>query len=315
MAANTVAFEQRGRVLTARLRNPPHNFMNREMVVELEALLDDLDGDASIGAVVLTGDHPQAFITHYDVAEILAGSEQFGRSLPPRVAGGALRATAAVSRIPGGGAALGRSPVAATVELRRIHQVFLRMNRSDKAFVAAINGVATGGGCELALACDVRLISSQGGPIGQPEILLGLIPGGGGTQRLTRLLGAGRAVELILEGRVLGPEEAAELGLVHRVVAADSLLEEANATAERLARRAPATVAAAKRAVYDGGSKPFADGLHGERAEFLSVAGAPAAVRAMRTYVAEVAERGEPPLADEDAIRRWLDGTAVDLVD
>ena len=307
--------ERRGRVLTARLGNPPHNFMNREMVVELEALLDQLDGDDSVGAVVLTGDHPQAFITHYDVGEILAGSEQFGRSLPPRVTGGALRATGAASRLPGVGGVLGRSPVAGAIELRRIHDVFLRMNRSDKAFVAAINGIATGGGCELALACDVRLISAEGGPIGQPEILLGLIPGAGGTQRLSRLLGAGRAIELILEGRVLGPEEAAAVGLVHRVVPAADLLDEAAATAERLSRRAPATVAAAKRAVYEGSSKSLPEGLHGERAGFMSVTAAPAALRAMRAYVEEVEERGSAPFGDEEAIRRWLDGSAVDLID
>jgi enoyl-CoA hydratase len=315
MPGQTVIAERRGRVLTARLRNPPHNFMNREMVVELEALLDELDGDDSIGAVVLTGDHPQAFITHYDVAEILAGSEQFGRSLPPRVAGGALRATGAATRVPGLGGALGRSPLAGTIELRRLRDVFLRMNRSGKAFVAAINGVATGGGCELALACDVRLISAEGGPIGQPEILLGLIPGAGGTQRLSRLLGAGRAVELILEGRVLGPEEAADVGLVHRVVPADDLLDEAAATAERLARRAPATVAAAKRAVYEGSSGSLAEGLHREQAEFIAVTAAPAALRAMRAYVEEVEERGRPPIGDEDAIGRWFDGSAVDLID
>jgi enoyl-CoA hydratase len=313
MAESTVRVERTGRVLTARLSNPPHNFMSRPMVLELEQLVAGLEGDASIGAVILTGDHPRAFITHYDVEEILAGSEQVGRQVPRRVAGGALRTTGALSRLPGGPGALARTPAAGLVELRRIHDVFTQMNRSDKVFIAAINGIASGGGCELALACDVRIISDEGGPIGQPEILLGLIPGGGGSQRLTRLVGTGRALELILEGRVLGPAEAAEVGLVHRVVPAADLQAEAMATAERLARRPASSVAAAKRTVYEGGSKEFEEGLHMERAAFLSVAAGPPALRAMRAYVAELEQRGGPPLADEEAIARWLDGTAVDL--
>ena len=315
MADQQVRVERAGRVLTARLSNPPHNFMSRGMVVELERLLDGLEADASVGAVILTGDHPQAFITHYDVEEILRGSEQVGRQVPARVAGGALRSVGALSRLPGAPRALARTQAAGLVELRRIHDLFRRMNRSDKVFIAAINGIASGGGCELALACDLRIISDQGGPIGQPEILLGLIPGGGGSQRLTRLLGTGRALELILEGRVLGPHEAAEIGLVHRVVPAAELMSEATATAERLARRPPGSVGAAKRTVYEGGSAELDRGLHMERAEFLSVTAAEPGLRAMRAYVAELEQRGGPPIADEDAIARWLDGTAVDLTE
>jgi enoyl-CoA hydratase len=314
MAEKTVIVEQRGRVLLARLSNPPHNFMNRPMVLELEQLVGRLEDDASVGAVVLTGDHPESFITHYDVREILAGSEQFGRSVPPRVAGGTLRATGALAHLPGVGDALSRTPAAGAIELRRIHDLFLAMNRSDKVFVAAINGVATGGGCELALACDVRIISAAGGPIGLPEMTVGIMPGAGGTQRLPRLLGQGRALEMILEGRALEPQEAADVGLVHRVAPAESLLDEALATAERLARRAPGTVAAVKRSVYEGASKALDQGLHVERSAFLSIAGAPPALRAMRAYLEELEERGEPPWRDEEAMGAWQDGTAVDLV-
>jgi enoyl-CoA hydratase/carnithine racemase len=313
MAGEQVRVERSGRVLTARLSNPPHNFMNRAMVHELEGLVADLETDSTVGAVILTGDHPQAFITHYDVEEILRGSEQVGRQVPARVAGGALRATGALSRLPRGSSALARTQAAGLVELRRIHDVFRAMNRSDKVFIAAINGIATGGGCELALACDLRLISDEGGPIGQPEILLGLIPGGGGSQRLTRLLGSGRALELILEGRVVDPPEAEAIGLVHRVVPAAELLAEATVTAERLARRPPGSVAAAKRTVYEGGAMALDQGLHMERAEFLSVTAAPAGLRAMRSYVEELERRGEPGIADEEARSAWLEGTAVDL--
>jgi enoyl-CoA hydratase/carnithine racemase len=313
MAAKTVKTEQSGRVLTVRLHNPPHNFMTGGMVIELDELTRGLEGDESIGAVVITGDHPEAFITHYDVAEILAGAEQFGRPMPAGLAGGALRTTGALSHIPGAKGALRRSPAAGLVELRRFHDLFARMNSMDKVFIAAINGVATGGGCELALGCDVRIISEDGGPIGLPEMTVGFNPGGGGTQRMTRLLGAGRALEMMLEARTLEPAAAVEVGLVHRAVPAAELMAEATATAERLARRAPASVAALKRVVYEGGSRPLPEGLHLERAAFLSNAARPPAQRAMRAYVEELEQRGGPPFADREAFARWQEGTAVDL--
>jgi enoyl-CoA hydratase/carnithine racemase len=151
--------------------------------------------------------------------------------------------------------------------------------------------------------------------IGLPEITLGIIPGAGGTQRLTRLLGPSRALEMMLEGRVLAPHEAAELGLVHRVVTPDELAGEAAATAERLARRSPATVAALKHAVYDGGSQSLDYGLHTERAAFLSVTARPPALRAMRAYVEELERLGDAaPWQAEDVMARWQEGTAVDLV-
>ena len=314
MAEKTVIVERRGRVVVARLSNPPHNFMNRSMVLELEELVGGIEDDPSVGAVVLTGDHPEAFITHYDVEEILRGSEGVGVAAPPRVAGGALRTAGALTRLPGGQRALARTSAAGLVELRRLHRVFQRMNRSEKTFIAAINGIATGGGCELALACDLRIISEGGGPMGQPEILLGLIPGGGGSQRLARIVGAGRALDLILDGRTVEPDEALAIGLVSRVVPGESLLDEGIATAERLARRPPASVAAAKRCVYLGGSMGFEEGLHRERAEFLSVTASEAALRGMRAYVAELEAEGGPPIADPERIGRWQDGTAVDMV-
>src|SRR2546429_6930770 len=263
----TLQTDQAGRVLTVRMSNPPRNFMTGRMVAELDQMVRRADEDPSIGAVVLTGAVEGAFITHYDVAEILAGSEAAGAQVSPAVAGGALRAAGALGRIPGAADALRRTPAAGLVELRRIHDVFRRMNRSEVVFVAAINGLALGGGCELALACDVRIMAARDDArIGLPEITLGLIPGGGGTQRLARMLGTSRALEMMLEGRVLAPHEASELGLVHRVVAPDELAGQAAATAERLARPAPGTVAALQRAVYDRAPRDLSDGLHIEPA-------------------------------------------------
>ena len=316
MSNTTLEVERDGRVMTVRLVNPPRNFMTGVMVGELERLVAVVEDDGSIGAVVLTGGMDGVFITHFDVAEILAGSEAVGPAPPRAVAGGALRATGAIGRIPGAKGALGRTPAAGLVELRRIHDLFGAMNRSDKTYLAAINGLAMGGGCELALACDLRYMAADpNARIGLPEITLGITPGAGGTQRLTRLIGPGPALEMMLEGRVLTPDEAEELGLVHRVVSPDALVDEAQTTAARLARRAPGTVAALKRAVYEGAAKSLPEGLHIERAGFLSVTARPAALRAMKAYADDVEQMGDAaPWQAEDRMRPWQEGTAVDLI-
>jgi enoyl-CoA hydratase/carnithine racemase len=150
--------------------------------------------------------------------------------------------------------------------------------------------------------------------MGQPEILVGFPPGAGGSQRLTRAVGTSRALELILEGRPIGPEEALDLGIVHRVVPAAELQAEAAAAAERMARRAPEAVAAVKRVVLEGGSLPLAAGLALERKWFLSAVSTPASRRAMKAYVEEVDTGGGPPFADRDRQAPWLEGTAADLV-
>src|SRR4051812_16510008 len=249
-----VRTEREGRLMTVTLDNPPRNFMNGSMVQELDELTRELESDRSLGAVVLTGAADGIFIMHYDVAEIAAGAEA-SPSVAPGLVGGTLRAVGAVARVPGAEGALARTPVAGVIELRRIHEIFLRMQRMDKVFIAAINGMATGGGCELTLACDLRYMADGDFLIGLPETSVGITPGAGGTQRMARALGPAKAIELILEARPLPPEEALEAGLIHRVVPAGELMPEARATAERLARRSPVSVAAAKRAVYEGGSR------------------------------------------------------------
>src|SRR5918996_4836620 len=205
--------ERRGRVLVVRVDHPPHNFMTAAMVRELDALTRSLRRDGSVGAVVITGRPERLFVTHYDVAEILEGVERVGIATPPWLAGPMLRVAGLLRRIPGLRSAAERTPLRGLFELHRIHDVFLRMNRMDKVFIAAINGPATGGGCELALACDVRYMADAEIPIGLPEMTIGFNPGAGGTQRLSRVLGTGHALEMMLEGRTLSPREAAEAGL------------------------------------------------------------------------------------------------------
>jgi enoyl-CoA hydratase len=309
---DTITTEREGRTLTVRIHNPPHNFMNRDMVAELDEVTRSLEGDRSIGSVVITGGVEGRFITHYDVEEILVGSEGVGLEISSGLAGASLQAVRGVSRIPGTRAALERTPAGGLVELHAIHDLFLRIGRLDKVFIAAINGPALGGGCELALACDLRYIADEGGPIGLPEMTLGFNPGAGGTQRLAHLIGPGRALEMMLEGHAADPGEALEIGLVHRVVRARDLVAESTATAERLARRAPLSVAGLKRAVREGSTQPLSQGLAVERKWFLAAASTPAPQRAMRAYV-EGIEEGVPPWADEEALRSWREGAVIDL--
>ncbi len=298
--------------MVVRVDNPPHNFMNREMVRELDELTRSLEGDGSVGSVVITGAPEHLFITHYDVAEILAGVREVGVAPPPAVAGGMLRLAGTIKRVPGLREAAKRTPARGLLELHLVHDVFLRMNRLDKVFIAAINGPATGGGCEISLACDLRLMADADFPIGLPEMTLGFNPGAGGTQRLSRLLGVGRALEMMLEGRTLLPREAEEVGLVNRVVPADRLLDEAMKTAERLARRSPQAVLGLKRSVYEGSAGSLEAGLAAERKWFMSEAGQEQALQAMAAFAAEIEASGGSPWADPEAIRRWQEGTAAD---
>ena len=140
----------------------------------------------------------------------------------------------------------------------------------SKPTIAMVDGFALGGGTELALACDLRVASSRA-IFGQPEINLGLIPGGGGTQRLCRLLGYGKAMEMTLTGETVGAVEALDIGLVNKVVEPEELESAAMALAENIARKSPYTVKVAKRAVRAALDLPFSEGVLAERSEFVAL--------------------------------------------
>jgi enoyl-CoA hydratase/carnithine racemase len=148
--------------------------------------------------------------------------------------------------------------------VRRAHQVLDRLAAEAPVFVAAIGGHALGGGYEIALACDLRLAADGGYRIGLPEVTLGLLPGTGGTQRLPRLIGRGRALELMTTGRTVTPDEAHRLGMVDRLVPAAELDRTVAELAATLAAGAPLAIAAVKRAVVDGLDRPLGDALRHE---------------------------------------------------
>jgi enoyl-CoA hydratase len=310
----TFKVERDDRVLTVFFDAPSHNFMGRRMVRELDELTRSLRHERSIRSVVLTGGRPGLFITHYEIGEILAGAEGVGPPPPRSAAAAFVRIAGALKRVPGIRGLVERTPVRGLVELHRVHDLFRRMNRSDIVYIAAINGPATGGGCELALACDLRYMADDDSlRIGLPEMTIGLPPGAGGSQRLARALGPSRALEMMLEGRTLSPAEAQALGLVHRVAPAASLRKVATEGAQRLARRSPEAVRALKRSVYEGSAADLEQGLAKERKLFLWAGGSKPARHGMRAFTAAIAEEGASPWGDPERLRPWQAGEVVDL--
>jgi enoyl-CoA hydratase len=312
--AETLRTERDGRVLTVFFDAPPHNFMGRRMVEDLDALTRSLARDRSLRAIVLTGARPGLFVTHYEIEEILAGAEGLGPPPPRQVAAAMVRLAGAVRHAPVARGLVERTSLRGLLELHRAHDVFRRMNRSDKLFLAAINGPATGGGCELALACDLRYMADDERlRIGLPEMTIGLPPGAGGSQRLARALGISRAMELILEGRTLTPADAYSLGLIHGLAPPASVRSLATEAAHRLARRSPEAVAALKRSVYQGSADRLEQGLATERQGFLWAGGSRPARRGMRAFVDRIASDGGSPWADAVKLRPWQRGELVDL--
>jgi enoyl-CoA hydratase len=159
-----------------------------------------------------------------------------------------------------------------------------RLRRLKKPLIAAVSGFCLGGGCELALACDM-IVASESAKFGQPEINLGVMPGAGGTQRLTRAVGKATAMEMVLDGRYLGAEEAARLGLVNRVAPVEVYLEEALRLAQSIAERAPLAVRLAKEAVNNAFESYLADGLADERRAFYFLFSTEDQKEGMRAFV------------------------------
>jgi enoyl-CoA hydratase/carnithine racemase len=287
--------EDHGAVLIVRLNGGPHGVMGLEMADALAVLVDELESDRQIKAVVLTGTHPGRFIGHADVRWLQEG----GTTIPSIARGmtSAVAYTAAtVRRMPLLAPMAAYTPLGGAMQLDKLHNTFMRMNRCGVIFIAAVNGSALGLGSELTQACDVRLMADGDFFIGQPEVLLGIPPGGGGTQRLTRLVGAHRALMMMLEGRPASPARALEIGLVDEVVAPDQLMARALALAQYLGARPRDAICAIKRAVYVGGSMSLEDGLHVERTEFMSALSGESSQSLMLEYMERTEHEGDLPL-------------------
>jgi enoyl-CoA hydratase len=224
----TILLEQTGRVAIVTINRPDkRNALNIKTREEGAALLEELRDNESVGVVVITGAGDKAFIAGADIAEFA------GR-------------TAMMQR-----------------DVMTARSLFNAIDSFPKPVIAMINGYCLGGGCELALACDIR-IASENASFGQPEINLGIIPGGGGTQRLTRLVGEGKAMELILTGDIIDARTAFEIGLVNHVVPADQLKPKTMELANRITEKGPVALRLAKEAVKLASRSNLDEGLRRE---------------------------------------------------
>jgi enoyl-CoA hydratase len=217
VAYETLLVEISGGICTVCLNRPQAlNALNETMIRELDHLFDELAANDSVKAVIITGSGLKSFAAGADIAQMKDLSVEGGRKW----------------------AQLGQS-------------VFRKIENLPKPVVAAVNGFALGGGCELAMACDIRIASSQA-KFAQPEVTLGITPGYGGTQRLPRLVGKGRAKELLFTGMMIDAAEAYRIGLVNQVTAPEELLAAAAAMVEKIMKCSPFAVQMCKAAVNNG---------------------------------------------------------------
>jgi enoyl-CoA hydratase len=227
-----VLLEQRGRVALVTMNRPEkRNALDGQMRCAFLGVMDRVRRDTATRALVITGAGDKAFVAGADIGEFE-----------------------------------GRTPVD-QYRIMRLPTIFEAIERSPKPVIAAVNGFCLGGGMELALACDIRVASTQA-KFGQPEVNLGIIPGGGGTQRLPRIIGLGHALRLILTGDMITAEDALKLGLVEEVVPPEVLIDRAIAIGEHIATKSPVAVAAAKEATRAAMSLPLDEGLRLETALF-----------------------------------------------
>ena len=247
--SDPVRVDREGAVAVLTIDHPPANAISRAVISGLRDAVAEIGRpESGVRVAVLTGQGEKFFAAGADVTEFQT---------------------------------LGLDNIAAGQALT------LEMERCSVPLIAAVNGIAFGGGCELALACDVRIASTTA-RFGQPEINLGIIPGWGGTQRLPRLIGATRAMPLLLTGEPLDARTALEWGLVSAVHEPGELLDAARSLAGKIAGKAPLAVQATKRAVHHGAATAtIAEALEVERREFVSVFGSEDAKEGVTAFLAK----------------------------
>lgn len=237
MTFETLLVEQDGGVAIVTINRPKVlNALNGQTIAELGDAMRAFQRDPSVKAIVLTGAGEKSFVAGADINELAV-----------------------------------LTPIAGKEHARAGQRVFDLIEQLGKPVIAAVNGFALGGGCELAMACTIRLAADTA-RFGQPEVNLGIIPGYAGSQRLPRLVGKGRALEILLTGDMVPAQRAYEIGLVNRVVPAAELMTEARALAAALASKAPVAVRYILEAVHEGLEMPLAEGQYLETALFGAIA-------------------------------------------
>jgi enoyl-CoA hydratase/carnithine racemase len=211
----TLSSEIEKRVATITIdRQERRNALNSQVISEIRRALEEFGGNEEVGVVVFTGAGEKSFAAGADISEL-------------------------------------RKRTMLDVLASNMQKLYNEVEAYEKPTIAAVNGYALGGGCELAMSCDIR-IASMNAKFGQPEVNLSIIPGAGGTQRLSRLVGKGRALELILTGRIIDAEEAARIGLVSQITPPDELMDAVRTTADAILSKGPLAIRLAKLAVHRG---------------------------------------------------------------
>lgn len=312
LVLDTLTMEQEDRVLVVRVCAPPYNYMTAQMQNDLDTLTSAVDADTTVGAVILTGGVPHRYITHFDIADILAGATRNGYHLSADTIRGLQTGLGHLTAVPGVRTAIEHTPIGGLLHITRFTNVAQRIMRSPAVYIAAIAGPCGGGGLELSVCFDVRLAADDDTTgFMLPELLIGLTTTVGG-QRLAQLIGPARALEFMLQGRRYTPQEAAQMGLVNRVMPADTLLNEAKDLAAVYARRNRDTVAAQKRIFHEHLSLTPAESLRREAATSASAMTADPAARALQKWVDMQTE----DVGDSVFLTRpepWIRGEAVDL--
>ena len=238
MSYKTLRSEREGTIATVTLDRPEVlHALDAAMFNELEQVFGELASDASLRTILLTGSGERAFAAGADIRGLAETDALSGRQVSERG-----------------------------------QQVFAQIERCGKPVIACVNGVALGGGCELALACTLRVASDKA-RLGLPEVKLGLVPGYGGTQRLTRLVGRGAALRMMLTGSIIDAAEALRIGLVEEVVPAAELMTRGRQLAESIAAVAPLAVAGVLEAIERGDGLPLDNGLQAEAEIFGRLCG------------------------------------------
>ncbi len=255
--------EDQGQIIICYLSNPPTHTLTAQGLLEIHDFLDSLVSNKELRILAFTGAGEDVFIRHYEVGELADTAEKnIDRQEETKKPD--------------------NNPIK---ELHGFHKMLLKIRDLDAIVVAGINGNTAGGGCEFSLGCDLRVMSSGDYFIGLPETSVGILPGGGGTQRLARLIGSSRALDLILHGQLISNVKALEFGIINEILPKESFLKSLKEYCRILANRAPIALREVKRAIHRGMDLPLEEALLLEQEAFNKTMNSKDAAKAMRTML------------------------------
>ena len=255
---NHLRIEDNGNYVICYLSNPPTHTLTASGVNEIHSFLDQIEKRDDLRVLAFTGDGENVFIKHYEVGELANTAERNLETKKDK-----------------------QDPK----ELHAFHTMLLRLRDLDAIVVAGINGNTAGGGCEFSLGCDLRIMADGNFLIGLPETSVGILPGGGGTQRLSRLIGSSRALDLILHAQLVSPKEAFDLGIINKLVSEASFNQELISYCEDLSNRAPIALQQVKKIIHQGLEMTLEESLLVEQKAFDVTMNSKDAARAMRALL------------------------------